>query len=112
MRVLVVDDELNVLQLVRTVLEERGCDVVCAESGDEALVLAAQRVFDVALVDLSMPSPDWPELVRNLRAHQPALRVVLLSPYAGASPAEGSWPVLPKPFPLASLEAVVLSGTT
>jgi len=57
-RILVIDDEAGVRRLLRDELQEQGFEVVTTETGEEGLSLAAQRPFDLALVDLGLPGLD------------------------------------------------------
>ncbi len=66
-RVLVVDDELPNRLYLRKLLEARGCEVFDADSGANALTIAAKKVLDLVLVDVMMPEMDGFELCGRLR---------------------------------------------
>jgi two-component system, OmpR family, KDP operon response regulator KdpE len=66
-RILVVDDEPQILRALRVVLRDAGFDVVPAETGAEALDRAAVRPPEAAIVDLMLPDLDGIELTRRLR---------------------------------------------
>ncbi|MHB1538102.1 MAG: response regulator transcription factor [Solirubrobacteraceae bacterium] len=66
-RVLVVDDEPQILRALRVVLREAGFEVVPAASGEEALDRAAVRPPEAAIVDLMLPDIDGIEVTRQLR---------------------------------------------
>ncbi len=66
--VLVVDDEEDVLELIRYNLERAGYRVSCAASGEEALALARRTGPDVILLDLMLPGVDGLDVCRQLRA--------------------------------------------
>lgn len=66
-RVLVVDDEAQILRALRVVLRDAGFEVVPAETVAEALDLAAVRPPEAAIVDLVLPDGDGIELTRRLR---------------------------------------------
>jgi two-component system, OmpR family, KDP operon response regulator KdpE len=66
-RVLVVDDELQILRALRVVLREAGFEVLSAQSAPEALDLAAVRPPRAAIVDLVLPGGDGVEVTRSLR---------------------------------------------
>ena len=78
-RVLVVDDEDSITQLVATVLRYEGFDVECADDGRSA-VQAARR-FDPDLVVLDVMLPDWDgfEVYRRLNDRSPAVPVLFLT---------------------------------
>ena len=66
-KVLVVDDEQQILRALRVILREAGFDVVPAATGEEALDLAALQRPDAAIIDLLLPDFDGVELARRLR---------------------------------------------
>ena len=67
-RLLVVDDEPNLLRAVAACLRAEGFDVVTARSGAEALVRVAESVPDLVVSDIRMPGMDGYQLARQLRA--------------------------------------------
>ncbi len=71
-RVLVVDDDPDSREVVREVLEQAGAMVVVAGSAHEALQAIAERPPDVLLSDLGMPEQDGYQLMRRVRALDPA----------------------------------------
>src|SRR5437016_5587764 len=66
-RILVADDNAPIRSLLRTILTRAGHRVVEAPDGHTALTLAADRVFDLALLDVQMPFVDGIEVTRRLR---------------------------------------------
>lgn len=66
-RVLVVDDEPRIVQLVRDYLERAGFAVSTARSGEEALMRARTQVPDLAILDLGLPGLDGLDVTRALR---------------------------------------------
>jgi two-component system, OmpR family, KDP operon response regulator KdpE len=66
-RVLVADDELQILRALRVVLRDAGFEVVAAQSAAEALDRAAVRPPQAAIVDLVLPDGDGVEVTRRLR---------------------------------------------
>ncbi len=67
-RVLVVDDEAQLLRGLRTNLTARGYEVETAADGERALDLAASRRPDVVILDLGLPGIDGVDVIRGLRA--------------------------------------------
>jgi two-component system, OmpR family, KDP operon response regulator KdpE len=76
-RILVVDDEPQILRALRIVLREAGFDVVPAASAREALDQASLQPPDAAIVDLVLPDGDGVEVTRSLREWTQAPIVVL-----------------------------------
>jgi two-component system, OmpR family, KDP operon response regulator KdpE len=67
-RILVVDDEQQILRAVRRALVARGYDVVIAADGTDALVEAEASAPDLIVLDLNLPDMDGLEVCRRLRA--------------------------------------------
>jgi len=66
-RILLVDDEPDILELLRYNLEKEGYEVQIAESGEEAVTLAGQFVPDLVVLDIMMPGMDGVETCDKLR---------------------------------------------
>ncbi len=73
--ILIVDDEQDILELVRYNLSREGYRVICAETGEDALELVQSQSVDVIILDLMLPGIDGLEVARRLKA-QPAWRVI------------------------------------
>jgi two-component system, OmpR family, alkaline phosphatase synthesis response regulator PhoP len=69
-RVLVVDDEPDVLLLCRLNLEQRGHEVLEAPNGDKALELARERAPELIVLDLMLPGMDGYQVLRTVRADE------------------------------------------
>jgi two-component system KDP operon response regulator KdpE len=76
-RVLVCDDEPQIVRALRVVLREAGYQVVAASDGEEALDRAALHPPDAAIIDLVLPDIDGVEVCRRLREWTAAPIVVL-----------------------------------
>jgi two-component system cell cycle sensor histidine kinase/response regulator CckA len=86
LRVLLVDDDLEVRRTARRLLERLGCSVVQAENADAGLaLLAAQQSFDVLFTDVSMPERSGTEVAAEALRSRPELKVVVMS---GKAPSE------------------------
>lgn len=77
-RVLVIDDEEDVADLVRQMLEMSGIVVATAADGEAGVALAQSNPPDVAIVDLMLPGIDGFEVCRRLRADSQSRRAKLL----------------------------------
>ena len=66
-RILVVDDDENILNLESTILEQKGFVVTTAGGGEEALKLLREQVFDLILLDVMMPDMDGFEVCRQIK---------------------------------------------
>ncbi|MDO8213870.1 response regulator transcription factor [Conexibacter sp. CPCC 206217] len=67
-RILVVDDELQILRALRVILRDAGYEPITVATAEEALDAAATRPPDAAVVDLVLPDGDGIEVTRQLRA--------------------------------------------
>jgi DNA-binding response OmpR family regulator len=111
-RVLVVDDDPQVVRLLRVNLELEGYDVVSASDGIQALDAVAKEKPDLIVCDVMMPGMDGVEVVRRLRADNVTLPVVMLSAKAMRSDMRagleaGANEYVTKPFDPAELIDVV-----
>jgi CheY-like chemotaxis protein len=82
-RILLVDDEAMIREVLARQLAEAGFEVLSAASGAEALVLAETTHVDAVITDLSMAGVDGLGVIRGLQARSPGLPAVLLTGYAG-----------------------------
>ena len=109
-RVLVVDDEAAIRDLVSTMLEDEGYDVRSARNGAEALQLLAEAPPDLLLTDWMMPILDGKGLLEQLRdqRHLDGLAVVVMSAALRPEVEAGTIAAfLPKPFDLNLLLDIV-----
>lgn len=81
-RVMIVDDEESVRITTAAILEQEGYEVSTAESGREALALAARSHYDLVLTDLRMDDMDGMTLLHELQARHPNTVTVVLTGYA------------------------------
>jgi signal transduction histidine kinase/CheY-like chemotaxis protein len=106
LRILLVEDDPNLNELVSQMLEEHGSAVVRASSGAEGLTLFEANAVDAVLSDMVMPGAvGGLDLARKLRELREDFPIVLMTGYsaaAGSAAAEG-FPVLRKPFTMDSL---------
>jgi two-component system, cell cycle sensor histidine kinase and response regulator CckA len=106
-RVLVVDDQDVVRDVIKLTLEGAGYTVVEAASPLEAIVLARERgPIDLLVTDVVMPEMDAFELATRITAEIPGVRILYTSGYTDAA-AEG--PFIQKPFTPAQLVEKVSS---
>jgi CheY-like chemotaxis protein len=114
-RVLVVDDEKEVRQVIAEVMEMDGLYVQTASNGVEALALLNREVFDLIYCDLNMPEMDGVEFYEAIRRDHPGLlkRVVFVtakggSPEYGPFLRESGVLVLEKPVTLQQLRQMTV----
>ncbi|WP_430913112.1 cell cycle histidine kinase CckA [Methylobacterium sp. sgz302541] len=108
--ILLVEDEDPVRAVNSRALSGRGYTVLEAASGLEALRIVSEgrHVIDLVVSDVVMPEMDGPTLLREIRKHQPDLKVIFVSGYAEDAfrknlPEGETFNFLPKPFSLKQL---------
>lgn len=110
-RVLVVDDNEQILHLVGLLLGRLGIDTIMASSG-----AAAMRWFehndrpDLLITDVSMPDMEGPVLYRALSGRFPGLPVLYMSGSPENDLPTGIYPLLRKPFDFHQLELMVIAS--
>ena len=123
--ILVVDDEVEVGQAVRDVLERAGYAVAVASNVAAGLEAVARQPPDVVITDIIMPRVHGVELIKILRERYPRIRVIAISgggsfgplaykpdaisthAYLAAAREAGAEEILTKPFDLTDLIAAV-----
>jgi two-component system nitrogen regulation response regulator GlnG len=103
LKVLVVDDDHDLCDMLKIVLSRSGFEVLTAHDGNAALRNVSLRTPDVVLLDVKMPAMDGMQVLRRLRDSHPMLPVVMMTAFAGVTQAvdaikAGALDYLPKPF--------------
>jgi len=101
--VLVVDDDQATRLALSYALADAGHNVVEADDGDGAIALVADRIFDVAILDVRLPKVDGLTIFRRLRQKSPSTAVILMTSFASISDAvaslrDGAYDYVTKPF--------------
>jgi CheY-like chemotaxis protein len=78
-RILIVDDELSIRQLLRTLFEGAGYQVMDAASGEEVIRLAHEECIDLVITDLFMPEKDGIELILHFRKSLNPPKIIAIS---------------------------------
>jgi DNA-binding NtrC family response regulator len=79
--VLIVDDEAEIRESLRTLLEIEGFDVEAAGTGEEGLARIGDRAFDLVLLDLALPDRNGLDLLAELREQDASLSVIMITAY-------------------------------
>lgn len=77
-RILVVDDEQDIRQLVALIAEASGYEVVQAANGAEGLQALQEAAFDLVILDIMMPEMDGWEVCRQIKSHQRTMETPVL----------------------------------
>ena len=111
-KILVVDDEENMLALFKRVLGKEGYDLACVNSGQRAVQLAKEEVFELAIVDVSMPDMDGIEVLAKLKVVDREMPVIMITAFPSwdkeqAARRLGCADYLSKPLDMKRLKALV-----
>ena len=111
-RILVVDDDQGLLQLLKMRLTAMGFAVTACTTGEEAIAAARREVFDLAITDLRLPDQDGLAVLEELRLIHPSLPVLVLTahgsiPNAVEAMQKGAYGYLTKPFDDKELTIVI-----
>lgn len=115
--ILVVDDDRLIRNTLEAALSLNGFRVSLAKSGREAIATASAQSFDAVISDIYMPDGDGLDVVRELRATQPSLPVILMTAQGELDVtvqalAEGARDVIAKPFDVAALTRLLSDHLT
>ncbi len=113
--ILVVDDDLDFLEIIKRILENKGYIVDTAPSANEALSRLKERFFNVAILDISLPDADGTELITSiLEIHQDMIAIMLTGhssvQNAVKSLTRGAFAYLEKPLDTSNLLSVIERG--
>ncbi len=111
-KVLIVDDEPEVRQVLQEFLSGRGYDVLVAESGSAALIALGGDRPDLVLLDVAMPDMVGVETLRRIVALLPSMSVIMVTANTDIATtskllAMGAVDYIPKPFDLDYLDQAV-----
>ena len=84
LRILLVDDQPIILDVLQQQLAEDGHEIVTAGSGQEALALLQERACDLVMTDQSMPGMTGDELAALIKEKNPKTGVILLTGFGGS----------------------------
>jgi len=102
-KILVVDDDINLLDLIHMRLETSGYNVVAAKNENVAKEVARQEIFDVAIVDLQLVKQDGLSLMEELHDIHPDMSVIIMTAHGSREIAveamkRGAFKYMVKPF--------------
>jgi len=111
-RVLIVDDEPVILDVLQRILSRFGFDTAVANSGKTALKIFAREPFDLVLLDICMPDSTGFEIAKWIKETRPAQKIVVVTAIDKNTAIiqcnhEGIDGVLPKPFTFEMVKSVV-----
>jgi len=110
-RILVIDDEAAIREVLGVMLTREGYDVVEAANGNDGMRRFHENPFDLVITDLIMPEKEGIETILDLRRHYPHVKIIAVSgggiipagDYLAMAQGVGAHRVLEKPFMLTDL---------
>ncbi len=111
-KVLIVDDDTNLRELLAEAVRDWGYDVYIAESCEDAIDLMADERFNIVICDLKMPGRGGLSLLERIKSRRKDVNVIIITGYATIDTAvkvieAGAYDYLTKPFQLDELKAVL-----
>lgn len=107
-RILVVEDEAHVRDLVATMLTKLGYDVVSCSNGAEALERIHEREFDLVLLDMVMPRMSGTDVIASIKGSGRSTQWLMMTGYGfSADGVDKETPIIPKPFDIVALGRAV-----
>jgi DNA-binding response OmpR family regulator len=114
-RILVIDDDEQVRDMLEEMLESSGHEVVVASDGDTAIELQRSSRCDLVIADMFMPGRDGLDTIREIRAQDPSVKIVALSGGGGfrrfdvlaKAPESGATMTMTKPVDMEELVMAV-----
>ncbi len=102
-KILVVDDDSNLLEVIKMRLESAGYHVITSVREDEAIEAVKEQIFDMAIVDLQLADMDGISLMNEIKLINPDMPVIILTAYGSIESAvkaiqKGAFSYLTKPF--------------
>ena len=90
-RILIIDDERQIRELLRDILEDAGYDVAEAADGQEAIKIQRGEPADLIITDLIMPEKEGIETIRELKQSYPDVRIIAMSGGGVVGPLIDAW---------------------
>ncbi|MDH3255500.1 MAG: sigma-54 dependent transcriptional regulator [Acidobacteriota bacterium] len=103
MRILIVDDEDVLQDVLSSLLQKAGYETLAARTGREAMTLLEQEKVDLVLLDLMLPDARGLDLLKEIRSRDPEQVIVVITAFSSVEGAieamrEGAFHYIPKPF--------------
>ncbi|MFH2145729.1 MAG: diguanylate cyclase [Candidatus Omnitrophota bacterium] len=114
-RILLVDDEPVIRETLCSILREEGYTVFTAHTGKEAIRLAKESFFDVAIIDLKLPDVEGLNVLHDIKEHNPDICSILITAYPTTESAiqavqEEAYEYITKPFDINHVKLVIKRG--
>jgi len=81
-RILIVDDEKEVRESLKTILERKGFEVVISEDGEDALKKVKNTGTNIVICDIVMPKIDGIEFLKKARSYNLSIQIIMITGYS------------------------------
>jgi len=103
MKILIVDDEINIRMTLKDILDDEGYETLMAGTGEKAISIAAKENIDMIILDVKLPGIDGIETFKQIHKNKPELDVLMISGHSDISTAVnavklGAYDFLEKPL--------------
>lgn len=111
-KILVVDDEQSLREVLSIMLKRSGYAVTIAADGEEAIEHLNKEIFDLVITDLRMPKVDGMEVLKAVKSASPETVVLVITAFATADSAveamkQGAYDYLTKPFQVDEVQLII-----
>lgn len=111
-RVIIVDDDVSILRILKQLLKDKGYEVTTANDGREAIEYISLNDFDLVITDLMMPESDGLEVLRKTKEKNFRTQVIMITGFATLDSAIealklGAFDYIRKPFRIAELDVTI-----
>jgi two-component system response regulator PilR (NtrC family) len=111
-KILVVDDEQSLRDVLSIMLKRAGYAVTSAMDGEEAIELLHKEIFDLVITDLRMPKIDGMDVLKAVKSASPETVVLIITAFATADSAveamkQGAYDYLTKPFQVDEVQLII-----
>ncbi|MCJ7802163.1 MAG: sigma-54 dependent transcriptional regulator, partial [Candidatus Marinimicrobia bacterium] len=112
MKILIVDDEINIRMTLKDILEDEGYETCVAGTGEKAIKIASKENIDMIILDVKLPGIDGIETFKNIHKDKPELDVLMISGHSDISTAVsavkiGAYDFLEKPLSMIKILTAV-----
>ena len=112
MKILIVDDEINIRMTLKDILEDEGYETCTAGTGEKAIIIASKENIDMIILDVKLPGIDGIETFTKIHKDKPELDVLMISGHSDISTAVsavkiGAYDFLEKPLSMIKILTAV-----
>ncbi|MFT7131095.1 MAG: two-component system response regulator PilR (NtrC family), partial [Gammaproteobacteria bacterium] len=111
-RILIIDDEPDILELLDITISRMGIETECAENVKDALQFLKEQNFDLCLTDMNLPDGDGLQIISHIQQHCPSVPVAMITAYGNTDIAiaalkAGAFDFVNKPIEIDRLRTLI-----